>query len=257
MADRHGDTEETEERGASVVQRVFHTIEVLADGPRSASEVSRVLRVNRSTALRRLSELEATGYVARDPATKRYRNVSARFYGLVAERDDHADWRDMIDPILAELRDEFGEAAIGGVPANGAMVYMAYFSSLHLVTIRERLGTTRPMHCSALGKAYLSGLDPRAFDEELGRLTYAGGTTKAAQGPLELRERVEETRRRGYAIDRDETFDGGSCVAAPMFISGSLIGAIGISGPSTRFTDRHFEEIGARLREIADRLRRS
>ena len=247
---------EPEGRGATVVQRVFRAIEALADGPRSASEVSRVLDVNRSTALRLLGELEATGYVARDPATKRYHAVSARFYRLIAEGDDRADWREVVDPLLAELRDEFGEAAIVGLPANGAMVYMAYFSSAHMVTIRERLGTIRPMHCSALGKAYLSGLDPSALDEELGRLTYVGGTAKAPQGPLELRERVDEARRRGHAIDRDETFDGGSCIAAPMFISGSLVGAIGVSGPSTRFTERRFEDIGARLREITGRLHR-
>ena len=102
-----------------------------------------------------------------------------------------------------------------GVPANGTMVYLAFFPSVHLIMVRERLGTTRPMHCSALGKAYLSALDDRALDSELALLTYRGGTERAARGPIELRERLEETRKRGYAIDRDETSEGATCVAAP------------------------------------------
>ena len=68
------------------------------------------------------------------------------------------------------------------------------------------------MHCSAMGKAYLSALEDLALDSELGLLSYQGGTELAARGPIELRERVEDTRKRNYAIDRDETAEGASCV---------------------------------------------
>jgi DNA-binding IclR family transcriptional regulator len=141
-----------------------------------------------------------------------------------------------------------------GVPANGTMVYLAFFPSMHVIMVRERLGTTRPMHCSALGKAYLSELDDRALDGELALLTYQGGTRNAARGPMELRERLEETRKRGYAIDRDETVEGASCVAIPARIGGSLVGAIGLSGPSSRMSDQRIAQIGDRLTRIALRL---
>jgi DNA-binding IclR family transcriptional regulator len=212
----------------------------------SASDVARLLEVNRSTALRLLGELEETGYVTRD-AAKRFATVPSRFYALIVSHDDHADWSEVVDPILASLRDEFGEAAIMGVPANGTMVYLAFFPSVHIVAVRERLGTARPMHCSALGKAYLSALGPAALDLELGRLAYQGGTDRAPRGPMDLRERVDETRKRGYAIDRDETFEGGSCVAAPVRIAGALVGAMGLSGPSSRFSEMRIHEMGRRL----------
>jgi DNA-binding IclR family transcriptional regulator len=160
----------------------------------------------------------------------------------------------VLDPILSDLRDKFGEAAIMGVPANGTMVYLAFFSSLHVIMVRERLGTTRPMHCSALGKAYLSALDDRALDSELAVLNYQGGTERAARGPIELRERLDETRKRGYAIDRDETFEGGTCVAVPARIGGTLVGAIGLSGPSSRISDQRIAEMGRRLMQVSLRL---
>ena len=240
--------------GVSHIQRAFKALEALIAGPQTAASIAQTLRVNRSTALRLMSEIESLGYVIRDPETKSYALASARFYPYISSHADHLDWSMVIDPILSDLRDEFGEASIMGVPANGTMVYLAFFPSVHVIMVRERLGTTRPMHCSALGKAYLSALDDRALDAELAQLNYQGGTGRAARGPIELRERVEESRKRGYAIDRDETADGGSCVAIPARIGGTLVGSIGLSGPSSRMSDQRIAQMGERLKEIQLRL---
>jgi DNA-binding IclR family transcriptional regulator len=230
----------------------LRTIEILAARSHTAAEVARLLRVNRSTALRLLTELVATGYVARDDA-KRYATVPSKFFGLVALREPHADWSQLIDPVLAAIRDDCGEATMLGVPANGAMVYLAFFASRHVVAVSEQLGTVRPMHCSALGKAYLSALDPAALDAELGRLSYQGGTDRAAKGPIELRGRLDEAREAGFAVDRGETYDGVTCLAAPVRVRGTLIGAVGVSGPSSRLPEAAIRELGQRLaRDLSD-----
>lgn len=239
------------DRGPSAIARAFRVLELLAVQSRSASEIARETSVNRSTALRLLQDLESTGYVARDATTKRYSTVSTQFFALVASHQDHANWSETIDPLLTGLRDESGEATMLGAPANGAMVYLAYFPSTHLVAVRERLGTVRPMHASALGKAYLAALSPAAMDLELARLSFEGGSAMCAKGPIELRERLDLTRERGYAIDRNETFDGVTCVAAAVHIGSALVGAIGVSGPSSRFSDERVSEIGRRVLELA------
>jgi len=240
--------------GGSHISRAFQALEALVGGPQTAAGIAQVLGVNRSTALRLMTEIESLGYVFRDPDTKSYALAPARFYPFISSHVDHLDWSMVVDPILSDLRDEFGEASIMGVPANGTMVYLAFFPSAHLIMVRERLGTTRPMHCSALGKAYLSALDDRALDSELGLLTYQGGTHLAARGPIELRERLEEARRRGYATDRDETAEGATCVAVPARMGGTLVGAIGVSGPSSRISDQRVAEMGERLKQVSLRL---
>lgn len=247
----HGTRSGDVARGTSAIARAFRVIELLAEQPRSASQAARATGVNRSTALRLLQDLEATGYVARDAVTKHYSTVPTRFFALVAAHQDHADWSEAIDPVLADLRDESGEATMLGVPANGTMVYLAYFPSTQLVAVRERLGTVRPMHASALGKAYLAALPQALLDVELGRLNFEGGSPQAAKDPIELRDRLNATRELGYATDRNETFEGVACVAAPVHIGSTLIGAIGVSGPSSRFTDERIAEIGARVLERA------
>lgn len=240
--------------GVSQVRRVFQALEALIHGPKSAANVAQALNVNRSTALRLMTEIESLGYVARDPETKSYAIAAGRFYPFISSSMDHLDWSMVVDPVLSELRDEFGEASIMGVPANGTMVYLAFYSSVHIIMVRERLGTARPMHCSALGKAYLSALDDHSLDSELALLNYQGGTEFAARGPIELRKRLEETRQRGYAIDRDETAEGARCVAVPVRIGGTLVGAIGVSGPSSRFGDQRIAQMGERLKEVSTRL---
>ena len=105
------------------------------------------------------------------------------------------------------------------------------------------------MHSSALGKAYLSALDEASLDAEVGRLSYRGGTSRAATGPSELLQRLAEARGLGFAVDREETFDGVVCVAVPTRIGGALVGAAGVSGPSHRLPDDKVERLGHTLRE--------
>jgi DNA-binding IclR family transcriptional regulator len=233
----------------SRLRRGLRALEELSVRPQTAAEVARGLGANRSTALRLLLELEDAGYVVRDSDSKRFSTVAERLYALAMPPDDHWDWVELIHPVLASIRDEFGEASMHALPANGAMVYMAFFPSPHPIAVRERIGTERPLHCSALGKAYLSALDRESLDLELGRLTYEDGTERAARGPLELGRRVAEARDRGFAVDREETFDGVVCVAVPTRIAGALVGAAGVSGPTNRLPEERTEKIGRALAE--------
>jgi DNA-binding IclR family transcriptional regulator len=235
----------------SQLRRGLRALEELAAHPQTAAELARTLGVNRSTALRLLQELEGAGYVARDAASKRFSTVVERFYRLIALRDDHWDWAELIDSVLVSIRDEFGEAAMHAVPAGGSMVYLAFFPSAHPVAVREQIGTVRPMHCSALGRAYLSVLDEESLDVEAGRLGYEGGTDGAPKGPIELLARLAEAREQGFAVDREETFEGVVCVAAPTRIGRALVGAAGVSGPAHRLPGEKVELIG---RALAERL---
>lgn len=236
-----------EEVPSSLIGRVMRTFELLSVDPLTAAELARKLGINRSTSLRLLAELIETGYVRRDTVTKRYATVPSRFLNLIARQEKHTDWTQIIDPVLAEIRDETGESTILGVPANNAMVYLAYFPTFHVLAVSEQLGTVRPMHCSALGKAYLSAMAPAALETELARIPYVGGTQRAAHSEPELRTRVIQAKKDGYALDLDETFDDVRCVAIPLHVSGTLVGAVGISGPATRFAAARMAELGAYL----------
>lgn len=252
-----GDLRGAEESASdrSTVARIFRTLELLAEAPRTPSELARELDIDRSTALRLLRQVENTGYVTRDPLTRRYATVGARLLRLVSRTPDHADLNELVDPILRSMRAQYGEATMLAVPARGSMVYAAFFPSKQVLGIREQLGALRPMHCSAVGKAYLSALDDADLEEELHRLSFEGGTPQAAHDRPTLYRALMAARRDGFAVDRDETSMGVSCVAIPLLIGDSLIGALGVTGPTTRLDDELLHRIGHELVGAASQLR--
>jgi IclR family acetate operon transcriptional repressor len=134
------------------------------------------------------------------------------------------------------------------VPARDRMLYISFFNNDHPIGVQEAIGGARPMHASAVGKAYLSAFPPSSLDVVLGRLDYSVGTENAAKGPFQLREMIDRARDLGYAIDRDETFVGLSCVAVPVTVNGStLVGAAGVTGLTHRFTPDRVSEFGSLL----------
>lgn len=233
----------------SQLRRGLRSLDILAQGPATAAELARALEVNRSTALRILQELEAAGYVARTGGDMRFAIVSERLFELAAADDAAADISEVIHPMLVELRDTHGEATMFAVPARGRMVYLVFVSSAHPVSVRERIGTVRPIHASALGKAWLSGLPADAREEQIDALEYSGGSPLASQSAEQLRSRLTEVLDRGFAVDRDETFEGVTCVAVPVLVGDVLVGAAGITGPSQRFSPERIAEIGDHLRQ--------
>lgn len=250
---------ETTSRQRSPLARGLRLLDHLRERPATISELARLLEVNRSTILRLVRELRQAGYIDQDPASRRfYVGPEKRSSNIASEGADMGapllrkrgweDWVEIVQHKLANVRDMLGESTMFSVPARDRMLYSAFFNNDHPVGVQEAIGSARPMHASAVGKAYLSALPASALDIVLGRLDYNSGTENAAKGPLQLRDRLEEARETGYAVDHDETFVGLSCVAVPVILNGSaLVGAAGVTGLTHRFTSAQVGEFGALL----------
>jgi DNA-binding IclR family transcriptional regulator len=232
---------ETTGRG-SHLNRGLRALEVLAEHPATAAQVATALGVNRSTGLRLLQELEALGFVARDLGTKSYRVVSERFLPMVSGL--HYDWQELINPVLERCRREVGESTIFAIPVNGVMVHVSFYVSSHIIAVREQIGTVRPIHASAIGKAWLSALPEDQLEQEIANLDFAKGSPKAIKTEDELRRHVTIARERGYATDIEETLIGASCVAAPSWVGDLPVGAVAISAPSSRMDAERIERYG-------------
>src|SRR5690606_40481408 len=93
-------------------------------------------------------------------------------------------------------------------------------------------------HCSALGKALLSGLDEDSLRARYGTRTLAGRTPRTITSLDRLCRELDVVRRRGYAVDDEEYEPGLRCVAAPVRgADGTVVASLGLSGPVARLTD--------------------
>jgi DNA-binding IclR family transcriptional regulator len=200
-------------------------------------DLAQVLGVDRSTAYRLLYTLKVKGYLDQDPTTHEFLPNPSKFFALSSEVAGPMNWSAIATSFLQVLRDRTRETANLGVLQEHEVVYVGQVQGQEALIVNHSLGTRRPLHCSALGKAILAFL-PTAEAEWLIRQTQlTAKTPRTITDPQALRQHLRQVRRQGFAVDDEETFEGVRCIAAPILNhQGQVIASMGISGPSTRMT---------------------
>ncbi len=223
-----GDT--TGDGGRSLVGRVAAIMDAFdqQDPVLSLVELSRRSGLPKSTAHRLAEQLRAMGWLERD---QRGYRVGMRLFELGGLAAEQSLLRDPALPHLHTLASRTGLAVQLGVLDTDEVVYLerVIVGSYRLPT---RQGGRMPAYCTGLGKAML------AFDEGAAQQVLAADLPARASGTLasetRLRDDLQRVRATGVAFDRQESYDGLGCVAAPIRNSGRAIGAVSVTGPIDR-----------------------
>jgi IclR family acetate operon transcriptional repressor len=132
-------------------------------------------------------------------------------------------------------------------------VYIDQVMSSHLVRMFTEVGRRSPLYCTGAGKAMLSSFSSLQFEHYLNTVQFERITPHTITSPAQLREEIERTRKRGFAIDDEEREQGVRCAAAPIFDRFGLgIAAVSISGPTTRMSRKRAQDLGPQVRGMAD-----
>lgn len=199
--------------------------------------------INRATAWRLLSTLEANGLVERDPSTNRYKiglalirmSAAAGYDGLVRRTR----------PILERVSGQTGETAdLAAVGLHG-VTYVGEVTPPSVMAV-SWLAREVPLHATSTGKAFLAWLPP---DEVLAMLEspLCGYTdTTITDLDLLLGELVK-TRARGYAEcagELEQTLYG---VSAPVLggVDDRPLAIFSIWGPVDRVPVSRFADLGS------------
>jgi len=225
-------------RGQQVVQsleRGLTALEMAIEGGVRSSEVAEVLETDRSTAYRLLYTLVVKGYLRQNPTTREFTPNPTKFFQLHSKVATLLDWTEVAAGFLGVLRDQSGETANLGVRQENSVVYIAHKPGQAVLSVNFALGTSRPLHCSALGKVLLAGCPSGEIDQVVAQISFEANTAKTITDPHTLKQHLTTVQSCGYAIDDEETVEGVRCIAAPIYDHrGQVIAAVGISGPSTR-----------------------
>jgi DNA-binding IclR family transcriptional regulator len=123
-----------------------------------------------------------------------------------------------------------------------------------LLRMFTRVGARVPLHSSGVGKAFLAVRPPaEALDyfRSAKRVRY---TKNSLMKENEFLRDLEETRVRGYAVDREEFEDGVGCIAAVITQNGQVAGAMSISGPSSRILGVNTDRLAAEVVRSAEAI---
>ncbi len=126
---------------------------------------------------------------------------------------------------------------------NRRLYYAVILESPRAFRVSEHEGDPVPFENTSLGRAFLAAV-PSPDD-------YVDSTTHVS-----LADTLAAVRRDGYAVDDEESVAGVRCVgvAIPNVTGGQVIGALSVSGPSSRMDDERVRVLGRRLQEAVGGL---
>jgi IclR family acetate operon transcriptional repressor len=239
--------------GIRSLEKGLAALEALAQSPTAlpASALADTLKLARPTVYRILASLLRHGYVTRDRERARYR-LSFKLLDIGHRVLKSTDLLQAARPALQALQESYRETVHLAVPEAGRMVYLDKLEGTGPFCMHSRIGTSVPMHCTALGKAVLAFLSPPeakaiVVEHGLPRRTPRTIVTWPA-----LERDLARVRRRGYALDDVETEEDVRCVGAPIFdYRGRPVAALSVSAPTSRMPMARVHGIGPVIRKTA------
>jgi IclR family KDG regulon transcriptional repressor len=222
-------------------------------------EIAKELGLNKTTVYRLLTAMERFGLVEKTPVGESYR-LGLKLHELGAKAVESRSMRVEAHPLLVELARKSGESVHLAVPGPRGAVCLDHVESNTMFMVRTPIGSTFEPHCSAIGKAVAAFLPEEELDTLLSAHTWNKYTVHTRTSPADIKKDLQQVVRRGYALDRQETEIGISCIAVPVHLPfGRGIAAVGLSGPTNRLRGKALTDKIALSKEtvalIAQRLR--
>ena len=239
--------------GVQSVERALALLKAVAAGPEpaTAAELALRCRINRSTAWRLLSTLEAGGLVERDPLTQRYGVGYAAFQVASAAEDDAIARR--VRPIIERAAERTGEIVTLAAARRFSLVYVDQADPPRTLS-PSWMGRPIPLHATSSGKVFLAWL-PDAEREPLLAGGLEGFTDRTITDRAELERELAEIRRLGYGtcFGEFEDFSNGVSAAA-LDRRGRPVVIVNIWGPTQRVTKSRLPSLGRTVLGVAHEI---
>ncbi len=225
--------------------------------PWGVSELSRGVRVNKSTCFAILRTLQRHGLVAHDEATRKY-SLGTGLIELGGAVASAASGAVVAKPFLLDLFEELRLTSLLGRRVQDKVVIIDKAEVLDDFRVTVPLGQVLPLVSGAMGRSLLSCMR----DSEVERIVRAESALeqRGRRGAVltKVRRDLEEVRRQGYAESLSEIQAGINGVAAPIFDhQGHAVLTIGVIGLGSALHPRNLPRCGRKVREVASLITRA
>lgn len=225
---------EPRENVSGTVPRALALLDVLVAEPRGLGLTAAASRagLNKATAFRLLGALQRAQLVVQESSTGQYR-PGLKLVRMAEQVLASLDWRTVAHPSVERLAREIGHGVLAGMLEGGEVIYLDHVEGSDALRVHRQIGGRRSVHVSSIGKAILAYLPPAEAAAIVAACRFERRTEQTIVDRAGFLAHLEEVRRRGWALVRDEDVLGASSVAAPVFDhAGRVVGAIGFTGPS-------------------------
>ena len=233
---------------APSVKKAFRILDILSNSSRSlgVTDLSKQLKVGKSTILGLTTALEELGVLVRDPVQKKY-SVGYTLLELGRKAYTKMELKKIAQRPMESLMAKVGETIFLGVLNGNHVTILDVVESPNEMKITSPPGARLPLLVGATGRVLLAQLDgdrARQIVEKMGLKRY---TSKSVVDPKQFLKEVGKAREKGYAIDQEEFILGVTAVAAPIEEATLPPAAIWIVGFTSTLDDK---KLGIVINEI-------
>ncbi len=162
----------------------------------------------------------------------------------------HDPLHQLAAPALRALRDKTNETVVLGHRVERHVMILKVFESTQSVRYSAQVGSMRPLHSTALGKALLGVLPPAARDPLIGTAALPGITANTITDRQALDRELELSRERGWYMTRGENVSDLYAISRAIELNGQTF-AICVAVPVHRFVESQERNVEALLETCA------
>src|ERR1700733_3443211 len=255
--------------GTSSLERALVLLKVIEQTPGGLrnTDISRQLKIPKSSCTYIVSRLEREGYLTKDVASNRYKiGLTPIALGHGALRE--VGIRTVAEPALYKLTSKTGLSAGIGVLQKGRVLRVdrvegprfvdraieaAVGRTSYRVRTQRDIGRVLPAHSTALGKVLLAFLTRQQVMDLMGKHGLARSTTTTIVSKKRLLAELDRVRKQRYAIADGEVYSDLRALSVPIFdADGEVRAAVSVNGnPSEPVWD----DLAALVRTVEDAAR--
>jgi len=243
---------------APSVKKAFKILYAISEASNGmgVSDLSKQLKIGKSTVHGITSALEELGVLVRDPLHKKY-NMGYTLLELRKKAYGKMELREVARAPMEKLMEKIGETVFLGILNGDHITILDMVESHHEMKITSPPGTRLPLIAGATGKVFLSQFEEKKAKEVIQRMGLVRFTSKSIIDQKKFFKEIEETKKRGYAIDDEEYMLGVKAIAAPIQTSSSPLAAIWVVGFTSSLNHSKMERVILEIQKAAQEISHS
>jgi DNA-binding IclR family transcriptional regulator len=224
------------EYSVPAIERALSVLQCLGHSRRgfSISEISRRLKIPKSSAHLILTTLERRGFLQKNTQTGKF-HFGLQLVSLSRNALENLDLREEARPFLCDLMQESGLTVHMAVLERDEAVIIEKVEAPGLVRLASWIGRRLDVNCTGVGKVLIAFLPNDELDYLLRTKAFARHNSRTIISRSALRRELMLVKQAGYALDDEEDEPGVCCIGAPVFDeNGNAVVAISVAGTTSQ-----------------------
>ncbi|WP_238322334.1 IclR family transcriptional regulator [Vibrio mexicanus] len=242
--------------GDTPTLRLFKLLEIIAEKDEFLSLQSLVdeTQIPKPTLHRMLQQLESANILQRDGDNRHY-SSGVRLRRLAEQVSLNSTTHSARNAVLVQLSKELGESCNLTALSGNEVIYVDRVETQAPLRICLEAGSRVPIHCSATGKLFLSGMTKSQRSRLLSHASLEQCTENTITDYDSLEAEIEKVKIQGYAIDNEEFIPGLFCIGVVVpSSSGKSNLCLAVQAPKIRLHEEHIDKLLPILTRAAQKI---